>query len=645
MILKVLSVLILGFIPVFAQSPASFSVKTPEIILAGVDFSIEITAIGPDGSVDTSFSSPVRVSGVARSGNPPGSEVLVDCKNGRANLVGAVVPGSGEVVITAADGAVVGRKTVTALPGILSILPPFLAIILALTLRQVVVALFSGVWLGTMFMYDYNPLTGLLRVVDRFVVPAIATTDHSAIIVFSLMFGGMVGVISRNGGTFGIADKLIRMARDPRRGQVSAWFLGIVIFFDDYANTLIVGNTMRPVTDRLRISREKLAYIVDSTSAPISSLFFISTWIGYEVGLIDAAIKSIDYHVESAYWIFIDTIPYRFYPILTLFLGFLVAMSGRDFGPMLTAERRARLQGKLTRDNALLATDLTESSGVVPPEGIPLRWWNGVIPILTVLVVGISGLYYTGYQGIVGAGGADFSIGNIIGSANSYQALQWAAFLSCVVAVLMSVTQRLLTLGQAMDAWFHGVKSMLFAMIILVLAWSIGEVTVQLHTADYLVQLLKGVLAPHWLPVLTFMVAALVSFSTGTSWGTMGILMPIVIPLASALSLTAGLSTPELHTIILGTVSSVLAGAVFGDHCSPISDTTILSSMASACDHIDHVKTQLPYALLVALTGMLLGDIPTAFGLPPYISIVASLLVLTGVMFMFGKKAEEPVRV
>jgi Na+/H+ antiporter NhaC len=627
-------------VSVGAEPLSSFSITAPAFVLSGVDFTVEIEALSGDGTIDSTYNAVAPVEGVFRSegGNElPARAAFV---NGRASIRDVFVKESGQVTLRIADGQVVAVAKVRSVPGILSILPPLVAILLALVFRHVLVALFAGIWVGAVIIFNYDPLTAFLRVIDHFVVRALTDPDHISIVVFTLLFGGMVGVISKNGGTYGIAESLVGMARTPKRAQLASWLLGIAIFFDDYANTLIVGNTMRPISDKLRISREKLAYIVDSTSAPISSLFFISTWIGYEVGLIDSAIKAINYHVESAYWIFIDTIPYRFYPILTLILGFIIAISGRDFGPMFRAEHRARRTNKVFRDGAELATDLAESSSVAPAEGIPHRWWNGLIPITTVVVVGIAGLYYTGYQTIVQSGSNDFSIGNIVGSANSYTSLLWASLTSCCVAILLSAVQRLLTITQAVDAWLAGVKSMLFAVIILTLAWSIGAVTNELKTADYLVQLLKGVLAPHWLPVLTFLVAAVVSFSTGTSWGTMGVLMPIVIPLAYALSSTAGLALADLHIIMLGTVSSVLAGAVFGDHCSPISDTTILSSMASGCDHIDHVRTQLPYAVCVAITGMIVGDVPTAFGLSPYLSIGLGLCVISAIVFWMGRPVD-----
>ncbi|MBN1447592.1 MAG: Na+/H+ antiporter NhaC family protein, partial [Bacteroidetes bacterium] len=416
-----------------------------------------------------------------------------------------------------------------------------------------------------------------------------------------------------------------------------------LIFFDDYANSLIVGNTMRPITDRLRISREKLAFLVDATAAPVSSVLFISTWIGYEVGLIDSAMRSVDLAAHNAYAVFLDMLPYSFYPILTLLFGFMIAVSGRDFASMAAAEQRARRTGRLFRDGAQLATDLTDSSAVMPAGHVRPRWWNAALPILTVVLGALGGLWYTGTEAIAAAGGNDYGIGNVIGQANSYQALLWASLLSCVVAIALAVGQRILRITEAMDAWFNGLKSMLLAMLILTLAWSIGQITAELHTADFLVQLLKGTLPPRWLPAATFLVAAVISFATGTSWGTMGIMMPIVIPLSVVLGQDAGLAADPAYTVTLGTIASVLAGAVFGDHCSPISDTTILSSMASACDHIDHVRTQLPYALVVAAASLLIGLVPTAYGFPPLFSFLASAIFFAALLFWRGRSTEAGV--
>jgi Na+/H+ antiporter NhaC len=620
--------------------PHAFTVSVPHFVVEGIPFAMEITAVDAAGGTDTTYTGTPTVEGVMAQ-TPDGLRPLrIRAVAGLVKVPDAVAGESGLKVITVSDGGAGGKAEVRSIPGFYSILPPLLAILLALTLRQVIMSLFAGVWLGATFMYGYNPLTGLLRLLDQFILGAISNPDHTSIIVFTLLFGGMVGVISRNGGTFGIADLVLRFSKNARMGQLGAWLLGVIIFFDDYANCLIVGNTMRPITDKLKVSREKLAYLVDSTAAPVSSIFFVSTWIGYEVGLIDHGLKSIDYPMENAYLVFLETIPFRFYPLLTLIMGFMVASMGRDWGPMLKAERRARTTGKVLRDGALPATDTTEGAAMSRDDGVKKRWFNGLIPIVTVLGVGMVSLYLTGLGSLEAAGSADRSIGAIIGASNSFQSLLWASFAGCAVAILLTLGQKLLSLEETMVAWVNGFKSMLMALIILVLAWTISDITRDLHTADYVAQILKGNLPVHFLPVMTFVISALVSFSTGTSWGTMGIVMPIVIPLTVVLSRASGLPSDETHLMLLGSISSVLAGSVFGDHCSPISDTTILSSMASSCDHIDHVSTQLPYALFVGCLGMVVGDIPTAFGFSPYLSILVGTVVIIAVTRFFGRHPE-----
>ena len=628
----------LSISPLFAQpsvEPVRFDIKVPPLILSGVNFSLEILAVDSSGSVISSYGGMPELSGVARKTIEGISREFPPFEHGRLLVEDAIIENSGTATLSAADGSV--RSTISArvIPGILSILPPLVAIALALILRQVVLSLFTGIWVGAILIFNYDVIGSIFRVLDHFIVGAVSDTSHVQIIIFSMMFGGMVGVISKNGGTIGIANLITRYATSSRGGQLATWGMAFVMFFDDYANVLVRGNLMRPITDKLRISREKLSFIVDAGAATVTSVFIISTWIGYEVGLIDQGLKSIG-STEDAYSVFLQTIPFRFYPIFTLILVFLVAFMRRDFGPMLAAERRAWVTGKVLRDGAQPAVDLTETTGVTETNKPP-RWYNGILPILAILGVGLYGLYSTGTAGLDAAGITEYGIGDIISKSDSYASLLWASFAGCLVAIGLTIGQRIMKATEAIDAWFNGLKSMLLAMLILVLAWSIGAVTQELNTAGYLVQILRGTIAPHWLPVLTFLIAALMSFATGTSWGTMAIMMPLVIPLGHTLSVDAQLSAGDHMIILHGVISSVLAGAVFGDHCSPISDTTILSSMASACDHIDHVRTQLPYAILAAIIGMAIGDIPTAFGLSPWVSILVGTVLLVTFLMLFGK--------
>ena len=324
------------------------------------------------------------------------------------------------------------------------------------------------------------------------------------------------------------------------------------------------------MTDRLRISREKLAYIVDSTAAPVASVAVVSTWIGYQVGLIGAVLEQIGTIRESAYSIFLNSIAYSFYPWLTMFMVFTLAALGRDFGSMRVAEERARdgqVLGPGAKVDQAVAADAPE---LHVDEEKPVRAINAVVPIL-VLIGGVLG-------GLWATGNGD-SLRDIIGTANSNTALMWGSLLAVTVAVALTLAQRILTLTEIVDAWYAGLKQMLYALIILVLAWSLTSVVGGLQTASYLVSILGESLAPGMVPSMVFVLAAATAFATGSSWATMGILMPLVMPLVWAV-LTAAGAQEQMH-ILYSAVSCVISGAVLGDHISPISDTTILSSMAS----------------------------------------------------------------
>ena len=529
--------------------------------------------------------------------------------------------------------------------GWLAIVPALLAIAAALLFRQVIVALFLGVWVGAWIVSGdvlTGWFTGLFSTIVAYILPALADSDHAAILIFSMMIGGTVGLIQKNGGTAAIVDVVTKWARSAGRGQFATAVLGVTVFFDDYANTLIVGGTMRPITDRLRISREKLAYLVDSTAAPVACLAFVTTWIGYEVGLIGDAVAKLPGYDEAAYSIFLGSIPYSFYPLLALFFVFTITLTKRDFGPMLAAERRARQTGQLFRPGSTAEAAQAESELLEPPADAPKRLINALLPI-GVLVAGVLiGLWITG-RAAVAEEGMEMTLQNIVGSANSYTAMMWASLASVVVAVLLSVTQRILTLEEAMDAWYAGMRSMLLAVIILILAWSLSNVNDALGTATWLTERLSDTLSPGIVPALVFLLAAATAFATGSSWGTMGILMPLVIPLAWGVLAADGLHTSGDYThIIYSTVSAVLAGAVWGDHCSPISDTTILSSLASQCDHIDHVRTQLPYALTVGVVGLLLGTIPTGYNVPWWVMLPICAAVLFAIIRFVGQPVEDP---
>lgn len=612
----------------WSGSAHAIDIEVPQLGLVDVPIEVQVTGV-PAGEL------------VVVSVNGDNAWVTAD-DDGRALIEDIEMAETGvvEIIATYEDASATAELRV--LPGWISLLPALLAIAAALLLRNVLPALLIGLWLGATALHGFSfagAFQGLLDVFSVFIINALANPDHAAIIGFSMMIGGMVGIITRNGGMTSVVRMIVSRAKTAVGGQVSIWFMGLMIFFDDYANTMVVGNTARPITDQLKISREKLAYIVDSTAAPVVCLALITTWIGYEVSLIDDALQGIDelQHMP-AYSVFLSSIPFSFYPILAVFFVIVVASTGRDMGPMYKAEVRAR-QGAV---QPLSADELPSMSGdtLEPKQNIPLRAMNAFIPIV-VMIIGLGlGLYVTGTSSL---GPGDHSLRDIIGESNAYQAMLWSSFVGALTAAGLSVGQKILNTHEAVDAWYGGARATLFGMIVLVLAWSMSDVTTALNAKGYLISILGDAMPVALVPAIIFVLAAVTAFSTGTSWGTMGILMPLTIPLAWAVMTVNGIADPTGMHILYSAVACVLAGAVWGDHCSPISDTTVLSSIASGCDHIEHVRTQMPYALMVGTVAIALGTIPAGYGLSPWVSILVGGALLFSVLRFFGRKADEAV--
>ena len=512
-----------------------------------------------------------------------------------------------------------------------SVMPPVVAIVLALITRQAHLSLFMGILIGVC-IHTGGIWSGLTTSLDTYLVNSLAgSSSHTSILMFTLAFGGLIGVMSANGGLKGIVAAASKYATNNFRGQLVTAIMGLVIFIDDYSNTLLVGNMMRPFTDSVRISREKLSYLVDSTAAPVASLAAISTWSIFQMSLLDSPYKA---HGISAnlYLTFLQSIPYSFYCIFTLVFLFATVLMRREMGPMHKAETRSQTTGAVLAENAQPMVD--ESLVREFEESKLSHWSNGLIPILAVLVITICGLFITGIEGL--DNGSPKTIRNIIGNSNANASLIWGSFLAGFIAIIMSVSGGLLSLIKAMDARISGVRSMVMACIILVLAWTIGDVCADMKTAEYIVDLTSGFLTPALLPAVTFFTAAVISFSTGSSWATMSILVPVTVPMSIQLLGGEGNQVVQ-DPIFLSTFAGVLSGSVFGDHCSPISDTTVLSSTASGSDHIDHVRTQLPYALISGVIALLAGYIFTGLGISLIVSLSVGLVLVIGVLKIFGK--------
>ncbi len=697
---------------------APLHLETPSFVLSGGDFSVSVPNCGDDPA-SVPFS--VSVNGVqVNAGEKPGSEL-------GSLSVPASAAGTLEVIVKIGDRQ--GKAKVRVISGWLSILPPLVAIILALITREVLTSLFLGILIGATIIHDGNILIGFLRAVDNYLLNGLADSGHAAIIIFSVTIGGMIGVINRTGGMQGIVGIISRMVVGPRTAQLAAWIMGVVIFFDDYANTLIVGNSMRPITDQNRVSREKLSYIVDSTSAPVAGVALLSTWIGYEIGLIRQAFTDLSIPETNFYGVFIQTIPFRFYCILSLFFGLMICLTKKEFGPMFTAEKRARVEGKPIADGANPISS-PESAMPVLPEEMPKRWYNAAIPIAVVIFGTMAGLIYSGggfdlhqdatavYVSQADASAEEFVLDRVqpdvqllIGrsdergpmkvrygdqtpvdgitgtdsvkvleglqkgkilqvktgpatlttseklraafcDANSSMVLIWVAFSGSILAIFLGWIQGLVNLEKGVAAWVNGAKSMVLAMCVLLMAWCINGVCKDLHTAEFIVNMTKGILTPQIVPAMVFIIACLISFATGTSWGTMAILLPISIPLAYHLNVEyynshlAGQpgALPMMVYIkqmLFVSIGAVLEGSIFGDHCSPISDTTIMSSMASGSDHIDHVRTQMPYAMAPASAALLFGYIPAAMGFNPFYLIPLCMIYLIVLLQVLGRDVPD----
>ena len=548
-----------------------------------------------------------------------------------------------------------------ALYGVWTLIPPLLALLLAFLTRNVILSLFlgvlSGTWMVALVSGDLlGSITGAFFNSTDYFIGTLADRWDAGIIMQVLVIGALIALITRMGGMRAIADLVVKVAKGPRSAQITMWISSWVIFFDDYANALIIGPIMRPLCDKYRISREKLAYIVDSTAAPVAGIMLISTWIGTELVNINEGLTIAGITGVTAYGIFIDTIPYRFYNIMALFFVFATAFLLRDFGPMLKAEVRARTTGAtINPGSEVMETEqvideekeeIKENYGILKTSKkvTPPNIWNALIPV-GVLIVSAVVLFYTNGAAAVGAEaleGLSFfeAVREAYSNSDASIVLFQAGLLACIVAIIMGFVEKIFTLKDGIETWAHGMKSMLFVCIVLILAWSIGSVIGDLGTAHFLVSNLSDVLPQFIVPALIFIIAAVVSFATGTAYGTMAILLPLCIPLAAAIVGITGMeitSSGSAYAYILMCSSAVLTGAIFGDHSSPISDTSILSSMGAGCSLLDHVMTQIVYAVTVGVV-VIAGYILVGLGLNVWITLLIMAVILVLVLLFAGKK-------
>jgi len=481
--------------------------------------------------------------------------------------------------------------------GFWSIIPPLVAIILAIKTRQVFISLLFGIWMGWVILSNFNFLSGTLNTIEA-MVDVFKDPGNTRTIMFSSLVGALIAFIQRSGGVEGFIHYInnflekIEKKRNtsPRKTvQIMAWLTGMAIFVESSINVLTVGAIYRPIFDRLKIPREKLAYIADSISAPTCILIPLNAWGAYIMGLLLAQ------GISNPLGTMIKAYPLNFYPIFAMIAVAIVIFTQKDIGPMKKAEKRALQEGKVIRDGAtpMISSDVISMEKA---EGTVARARNMIIPIATMVGMMPIGLIYSGWSQVENIQSYPFwqQIFLALGKGSGSTAVLWAVLMSIVVGAILYRSQNIFKLPEIISLIFKGVGGLIPLALLMMLAFAIGKVCRDLGTGVYIAEITKAWLSPKLVPVIVYLVASFIAFSTGTSWGTFAIMIPIGLQMAQIMDANIYL-----------TIAAALGGGVFGDHSSPISDTTIISSMASASDHIDHVKTQLPYALIAGFAAAL----------------------------------------
>lgn len=525
-----------------------------------------------------------------------------------------------------------------------SILPPLIAVILAYTTQRIYLSLISGIVAGGFLVHIPKAPLNLSKwimapteIVSNF-SNILTDSWNLQILLFITFVMITISVVIISGGFQAVVIRISKYASSRKSTQISTYFMGIALFFDDYANTMIVGNSMRNLTDRYNVSREKLSFIVDATAAPICGLALVSTWIGYEVGLFSKVGKSLGIELDGYAMIF-DTLPFRFYCISMIIFVLINIISGREFGPMALAEEKAIKGEGLKGDHGHPNSD---TQALTPNSDANIHSLSAILPIGFLILSMLVGIWVDGSTGakidVTFAGLFDISIWRsvLLHIENTGLIFAISGTISLVTSILCAIIIAKISTSALSKALWHGLKTAAVPVVILLLAWSLKGACDSLDTGKFLASTLSGTISPMLFPSIIFILSGLVAFCTGTSWGTMSILIPSAIPIAYELD---GGSYGLITMICLG---SVLDGSIFGDHCSPISDTTIMSSTGCSCNHLKHVSTQMPYALTVASIATVCGYIPAALGVSTPICIATSVATICIIFMIFGKKTKTP---
>ncbi len=467
--------------------------------------------------------------------------------------------------------------------GFWSLLPPLIAIALALRTKQVFLSLVTGIWIGWLIINGGNPITGTFDTLAAF-VNVFSDPGNTRTVIFTLLVGSLIALIQRSGGVQGFINR-VSASLDKSEGnqrkkvQFYASLTGLLIFVESNISILTVGTLFRPIFDKLKISREKLAYLADSSSAPSCIIFPFNAWGAFIMGLLMAQ------GFEQPFSVLMGSLMYNFYPFIAIAVVLYTIFSGKDLGSMAKAEKRALEEGKVIADGATpMISD--EISMLEAKEGIKAQSRNMILPIVTMIVMMPVMLVYTGWSEELS--GSFFSKAfEAIGQGSGSTSVLYSVVTAILVAFALNKSQKIMGIKEMIDLSLKGMSGMVSLALLMVLAFALSSLCKELGTGQYVADVSKAWLSPKLVPAIVFLVSCFIAFSTGTSWGTFAIMISIAVPMARGMEANVYMA-----------IAAAIGGGVFGDHCSPISDTTIISSMASASDHIDHVKTQLPYALL-----------------------------------------------
>eukprot|EP00903_Cladosiphon_okamuranus_P005358 g5353.t1 len=613
--------------------------------------------ISTNGLVEFRFESALNKGGIQAEA------ILVDAKGGEVELakLKLAVSTGGEVVLEhELEGLVVrsmGRSTirvrvagethdipVTCVPGWLSLLPPLVTLAISIMYQQVLVALLVGIWAGALLVSGFDPLSAFLRTFDTYFVGAFVGDGNAEVLLFTFLLGGTIGLVQRSGGALGLANALKGFMGTRTRGQVYTVALGCLIFFDDYSSILIVGNSLRDVVRTVGVSPAKFAWLVHGMGVVLASLSPISSWVGLQIGYTKAVLDALGVSPPlDGFLVVLRSLPFRFFPLFYLLLIVMVLVSGRDLGPMAGAESSSGsgpAPQSPVADSQLQADSeggedgggAGGGAGITPKAGTPLRSRNALIPFAAVIVVTFAGMILDGISKIE-AGGNEVpkTLVNILSNCDSVSVLIWASAAGWLASLLLVCGQGILTLPEAMETWMEGMKEVLEPQFVLVLAWALGNVVKDLQTAEYLSGALETGIPSYLLPSLISVLCYVISYACGSTFGTMGIVFPLVGPLAWRL----GDGDVEfLHHCF----ACILGASIFGNVCSPISDTTILTSLATGCGLGEHVRTTSPYTFIVAALSIFLGSIPVGMGLyGPWVALLLGAAAMGALVYGLGR--------